>query len=111
PSKPREWRHHRPAVVAQVVARACSPDRPNGRADVGVCPALFAAAGPDPKLIDTRAEVRGRPATACRTIVTEFLGAMAATDRQREQELIRLHTLVDGLATHPVRLRVRPQRR
>ena len=92
-----------------------------------VCPALFAAAGTDPKLIDTRAEVWERAHTGCRTIVTEFLGAMAAidrqgeaaidrqreaaTDRQREQELIRLHTLVDGLAAHPVRLRARPQRR
>ncbi|HJA60071.1 MAG TPA: TetR family transcriptional regulator C-terminal domain-containing protein [Candidatus Brevibacterium intestinavium] len=81
------------------------------RSEMEVCPALFAAAGTDPKLIDTRAEVWERAHTGCRTIVTEFLGAMAATDRQREQELIRLHTLVDGLAAHPVRLRARPQRR
>src|SRR5699024_8401453 len=66
------------------------------------------AAGTDPKLMDTRAEVWERAHTGCRTIVTAFLGAMAATDRQREQELIRLHTLVDGLATHPVRLRLPP---
>ena len=50
------------------------------------CPALFAAAGTDRQ-------------------------GEAATDRQREQELIRLHALVDGLAAHPLRLRVRPQRR
>ena len=72
------------------------------RSEMEVYLALFAATGTDLKLIETRAEVWGRVHAGCRTIITELLGARAVDENQREQEVVRLHALVDGLAAHLV---------
>lgn len=72
------------------------------RSEMEVYLALFAATGTDPKLVDTRAEVWGRVHAGCRTIVRRLADVTSVTEEQLEQDVIRLHALIDGLAAHLV---------
>lgn len=70
------------------------------RGETEVYLALFAASGADSTLSATRADVWGRVHAGCRTIVSRLTDAVTVTEEQHEQEVVRLHALLDGLAAH-----------
>ena len=104
-----------PLKSAEAIAGELLPLDEDRRLEMEVYLALFSASGSDPNLQETKQDAWKRVRTTCRIIIDQAVGAEANdpaanpgpaehTDRtvRIETEVILLHAVIDGLASHLV---------
>lgn len=91
-----------PLESAEAIAEELLPLDEDRRLEMEVYLALFSASGADPNLQETKQDAWRRVRTTCR-IIDQAVGAEAKDRPERiETEVILLHAVIDGLASHLV---------